>query len=370
MIATACNPTLDEKIGQLIAIGFHGASPGDEGVRRVTRQVKAGKVSGVVIYRYNIKGPRQLNSLLKPIHDASGPLPLFVMIDQEGGRVQRLHGQNGFFDTLSAKRVASEMDVAEAQRHYDKMGAMLKKTGFNINLAPCVDLGDDPPSEAIGQLERSYSSDPQTISDYAEAMVEGLRVHGVLSCLKHFPGHGRARGDSHMGLVDITKTWLADELWPYRKLISRGAADAVMTAHLIHNQVDPDTPATLSTTWINRLRTDIGFDGVVVADDLHMGAIIRRYSLGDVLIKGLNAGLDLFLFSNNPLAEKTQGIRQDSNSPVVTTGKGGWSVPDPDLPEKIIRTVKKAVSDGSIDPSVIDRAYNRVVHLKQRLFIC
>ena len=277
--------------------------------------------------------------------------------------MQRLAPEKGFAGFASARKVAETMTVAQARRHYSDMGAVLQEYGLNFNFAPCVDLDGDPPCEVIGKLARSYGDSPRTVTDYARAMIDGLADHGVLSCLKHYPGHGRAQGDSHMGLVDITRTWRAVELAPFETLVKEGRVDAVMTAHLIHNGVDPNTPPTFSGTWIGKLRREIGFQGVVVADDLHMGAILHHYTLKQIVIQGLGAGLDLLLFSNNPLAAKALGIRQDARSTVLREA----SVPDAELPEKIIETIVAALSAGALSADVIDHAFARVVALKRRL---
>lgn len=356
-------PSLEEKIGQLIVVGFHGVSPEEASVRKVMAQAKAGEIGGVIVFGYNIEGPTQLKLLMDPLRQSASSYPLFTFVDQEGGRVQRLSPEKGFTDFSSAKKVAETMSVAEARLHYRSMGALLRENGFNFDFAPCVDLDGDPPCEVIGGLERSYSDSAETVIDYARAMIDGLHDHGVFNCLKHYPGHGRARGDSHMGLVDISQTWTADEMAPYESLVNDGHVDAVMTAHLLHSGVDPDTPVTFSQKWIDKLRKEIGFNGVVIADDLHMGAILHHYTLEEIVTRGLEAGLDLLLFSNNPLAAKAQGICQDAPS----KGFGSASVPDAELPAKIIDSVVHAIGSGTLSVDAIDRAFSRVVSLKQRM---
>ena len=194
-------------------------------------------------------------------------------------------------------------------------------------------------------------------------MIKGLRGNRVFNCLKHYPGHGRALGDTHTGLVDITATWSAEELCPYDRLIKQGGVDGVMTAHVIHGKEDPDTPASFSKKWIGRLRGDLGFTGLVIPDDLHMGAIRYRYPLEEIVVRGLNAGLDLLLFSNNPLAARARGIRHDKNVSVFE----GTGVPDENLADKIISAVLAAVSEGRVSMDRINEAYKRVTTMKQRL---
>lgn len=361
------NLNLKEKIGQLMAVGVNGTLPADPGIEKLKAQAREGSIGGVILYRYNIVDPEQTGTLIQDIQESSVKQPLFVMLDQEGGKVQRLNSAKGFSDTHSARYVADNMDAGGALQHYDTLGKMLSDTGFNFNFAPCVDLDGEPQCPAIGKLERSYSEDPEKVVQYAEAMIEGLGKNRVASCIKHFPGHGRVGEDSHVGLVDITRTWSEEELLPFRRIIEDGAADSVMTAHLMHLGVDPENPVTFSKIWIDKLRKEMGFDGVVVTDDLHMGAMIKNYPLKTVVINSLKAGADLLIFSNNPLAAKATGIRHDETTGVVTSEDGSWIVPDPDLPEKFAQIVQEALDNGELDIDLIDNAVRRISGLKGRL---
>ncbi|NQV65098.1 MAG: hypothetical protein HQ497_07025, partial [SAR86 cluster bacterium] len=141
----------------------------------------------------------------------------------------------------------------------------------------------------------------------------------------------------------------------------------VMTSHLVHQHVDAGTPVTFSAEWLRILREDLGFDGVIVADDLHMGAIIRHYTLQETVVQGLTAGLDLLMFSNNPLAAQPQGIRHDLNATMATVSTGDWVVADSDLPAKVIFEANAAVAAGHLAASTINAAYERVIKLKRKL---
>lgn len=357
------NSELRKKIGQTIAVGFHGTSAADDGVKNVLAQAEAGIIGGVIIYRYNIENPRQLKELLSLFRNAKTEYPLFTMLDQEGGKVQRIRASNGFSDFLSAQKVSKEMTSEQAYEHYRHMGALLRETGFNFNFAPCVDVNFDPPCEVIGKLERSYSTDPEIVARYAGEMVRAMRDEHVASCLKHFPGHGSSRGDSHMGLVDITNDWKEAELEPYKKLQRAGLIDSIMSAHLIHNSVEQDTPITFSSKWIKRLRKEVPFDGVVVTDDLHMGAIIHNYSLEEIVVRTLAAGHNLLIFSNNPLASQMQGIRHDEQSNSGADAK----VPNVSIPERAIQEIESAVSAGRLSEERIGESIKRVIVLKASL---
>lgn len=352
------------KIGQLIVIGFHGTRPEDPGVQKVLRQVAAGEIGGIALFRYNIQSQSQLESLIAAFKAVEGDTPLLICVDQEGGKVQRLRSENGFSDTLSAKKVASTLSVNEALAHYQSLGAMLGKVGINFNWAPCVDLDGTPGCSVIGGIERAYSDAPEVVVDYASAMLEGLRQHGVIGCLKHFPGHGRVSGDTHEGLVDITNTWQEVELEPYRALIERGGVDCIMSAHLVHQAVDPDTPATLSRRWLEKLRDDFDYSGAIISDCLHMGAMVKHFPLDEVVVRGFNAGLDMLLFSNNPLAAAAAGIRHASDAGEDYVTLADWRIPDMDLPTKIQAVVLNALADGRLSEATIDAAYQRVLKLK------
>jgi beta-N-acetylhexosaminidase len=358
---------LQRKIGQLLAVGIHGTDLRDTRIQQVIQQAEAGLIGGVIIYRYNIINREQLTELLHGLQRAKTPFPLLVFVDQEGGKIQRIDSAQGFHDTPSAKAIAGSSTTAQARMRYSELGQELHATGFNFDLAPCVDLDGDPPCSAIGQLERSYGADPQQVANYGQAMISGLKDHGVFACIKHYPGHGRAQGDSHTGLPDITSTWTATELEPFKLLVAQGVVDAVMTSHLVHQDVDQGTPVSFSRSWLQRLRVELSFDGLIVADDLHMGAIISHYSLSETVIQGLNAGLDLLMFSNNPLAAQPQGIRHDVQADVDRVVTGEWLVPDPELPEKVSSAIAIAVDNGSLTLDVIDRAYQRVTALKAQL---
>lgn len=360
-------PDIKRDLGQLLSVGFGGTSISDDGVQQVLAQARAGVIGGVILYRYNIENPVQLKELLSHFVNVESRYPLFIMIDQEGGKVQRIGSAKGFKDSLSAQKLAQELSIEEALQHYRQMGEQLSEYGFNFNFAPCVDVDGDPPCDVIGKLERSYSSDPSVVTAYAETMIQALRAHGVASCIKHFPGHGSARADSHMGLVDITGEWQERELNPYRELAARGAIDSIMSAHLIHNQVDKDTPVVFSRTWLDRIRNDIGFDGVIVTDDLHMGAIVHNFSLHDIAVRTINAGHDLLIFSNNPLASKTQGIRHDESSSATAGSALTVTVPDPLIAEKIIQEIEDAHQAGVLTGERLQSAITRVLKLKEQI---
>jgi len=340
---------LESMIGQMIMVGFSGYRITDSDVIRVRDQLADGTVGGVVLYPENISPPDQLRALTAFLRDAR-PTPVpFIAVDQEGGLVQRLTRQNGHLYIPSAWKVGrnpSFSDPESAVRLYAGMAKDLAEAGFNLNFGPVVDLNLNPDNPVIGQRERSFGADPNTVTQLARAFIVAHRDAGIVTVAKHFPGHGSSRADSHKTLADISDTWREIELEPYRQLAKDGLLDAVMIGHLYHPRFSDGArlPASLSRRAITALRAKgyIGFQGVVVSDDMEMGAVRGEYSLEERVIKAVNAGTDLIVFSN----EKSH---------------------DPELGVKVHTVMSEAVKDGRISRVRIEQAYGRIMLLKRRL---
>jgi beta-N-acetylhexosaminidase len=214
--------------------------------------------------------------------------------------------------------------------------------GFNVNFGPVIDLNINPANPAIGRLGRSFSADPDTVIEYASEFINAHEQSGVLTVAKHFPGHGSARTDPHYRVVDISQTWRPSELIPYQTLISGGFVDMVMVGHLIEPDFSDagNIPASLSRRAIEeRLRGELRFRGLVVTDDLNMGAIRSRYSIEQAAVMAVAAGADLI-------------IANDA---------------DPAIADHIIAAVRQAVADGKIQREQIEQAYRLIVSRKLRL---
>jgi beta-N-acetylhexosaminidase len=298
--------TLREKVGQLLMVGFRGLEAGENSP--IVRDIRAGRVGGVVLFDQdmlapgeprNIRSPRQVKKLISSLqHEAA--VPLLVAVDQEGGKVARLKKKHGFPETVSARFLGDMDDPELTGRHAAATAAILSRAGFNLNFTPVLDLDVNPDNPIIGRLDRSYSSQVATVVRHARAVIEAHRQHGVACCLKHFPGHGSSRGDSHLGFTDVSETWEPIELEPFRALIAEGMAAAVMTAHIFNRHLDPGLPATLSPQTIGGLlRGKLGFKGLVISDDLDMKAISADYQRERALELALNAGNDIILIANN-----------------------------------------------------------------------
>jgi beta-N-acetylhexosaminidase len=285
-------------VGELLLIGFYGATSASPSARLLARQARRGQVGAVFFVHQNIGTAEETADLLRLFRvGATGPL---LAIDHEGGVVQRLTRAHGLTRVPAARDVAARMSPAEARSLYAQAGRELAERGFAINLGPVLDV-DEPDNPAIGVFGRAYSTDPETIAAYAQAFVEGFASAGVLCAAKHFPGHGRAVGDSHDGAADISATWTEAELEPFARLLaSDHAPPMMMTGHLRLDPVDPaGLPATISAPIVTGLlRGRLGYRGVVVTDDLDMGAVSHIMGRKEAVVAAIAAGSDLLMIKN------------------------------------------------------------------------
>ncbi len=317
--AAHAEPSLEAMAGQMLLVGFRGQTL--EEAPEFQQALKDGLVGGVVLFDYdvaskkrgrNIGSPEQVMALNKAIA-AAASVPPIIAVDQEGGKVMRLKPKAGFPDWPSAAEIGRTMNGEATLALSMEMGRMLKRYGFTMNFAPVLDVNVHPKNPIIGGVSRSFSKDPKEVALLGTAFMLGLRDGGVLPCIKHFPGHGSSRDDSHLGLPDVSDTWSEAELLPFQAAIDAGAP-MVMTAHLFNSHWDPSHPATLSYNVLhNMLRGQLGFKGVIVSDDMQMGAITDHYGMRDAIKLAVNAGVDMLLFGNNleydpAIAQKAHGI--------------------------------------------------------------
>lgn len=347
---TVADAPLETKIGQMILAGFRGlrVAPGD----LLAERLRNGSPGNVVLFDHdtpsngvidrNIQSPAQLQALTTELQTYA-PIPLFIATDEEGGQVARLSPRWGFPATYSAKSLGDRNDPKFTRETARAMAETLATAGVNLNLAPVVDLNVNPDNPVIGRYDRSFSANPDIVTAQALAFIEGHHDAGVLTTLKHFPGHGSSTADSHKGFVDVTKLWSRPELEPFRNIIAAGKADAVMTAHIFNANLDPDYPATLSkATLTGILREELGFDGVVITDDMQMGAIRDFYGFEAAVELAVNAGADIVAISNN-----------------LTYEDG--------LEGRTFAAIKSAVDAGRISQDRIDQSFRRIMTLKARL---
>ena len=340
---------LKREIGQMLMVGFRGTDIND--TNHITRDIKEHNLGGVILFEYdapshsrprNISSTRQLKKLCRDLQSLSDD-KLLIGIDQEGGRVSRLKVKYGFPAFASAQKTATDGD--DSVRHYARLTAKtLAQLGINLNFAPCVDVNINPDCPVIGKIERSFGKDARKVAKYAGIWIEEQKAEGVISCLKHFPGHGSSKADTHLGLADVSETWQPVELLPYRELIAKNDVQMVMTTHVFNSQIDSLYPATLShTTLTGLLRDSLHFDGVIITDDMAMGAMTQQYGYEEMLLLAILAGADMLCLSNNG---------QEYNADIVP---------------QTIDIIYDMVLSGKIPEERIHESARRIKDLKSRL---
>ncbi|MDQ7834704.1 MAG: glycoside hydrolase family 3 N-terminal domain-containing protein [Humidesulfovibrio sp.] len=354
-------PELRRMAGQMLLVGFRGAEPGlgTPEALPILGQIARLNLGGVILFDRdvalkspdrNVESPQQLarlTSALQAAAKAAGSPPLFIAVDQEGGRVQRLKAARGFAETPAAAELCpvgqAGADTTLALAAGETVGRTLMGVGINLDFAPVADVNVNTANPVIGGLGRSFSADPKAVADCAGAFAWGLQGQGVLTAAKHFPGHGSSRADSHLGFTDVTDTWTEAELVPFAELTRKGLADMVMTAHVFDARLDPDYPATLSGRVIDGvLRRGLGFEGVVVTDDLQMRAVAGRYGLKESVRLIVNAGADVLLIGNN--------LDFDAN-----------------IADKTLDALMELVAEGKVSHERLRQSFARIQKLKKKL---
>lgn len=350
---TDTDKELSEKAANMLIVGFRGYEAKDS--KDAMKYVCELHVGGIIYFDQdlttgikgsgrNIKSPEQLKKLSADLQAASDE-KIFISIDQEGGLVNRLKTKYGFPESQTAEHLGGKNNREYTYSQSVKTAQTLKEAGINLNFAPSVDVNVNPECPVIGKVKRSFSDNPETVWKNALWFIDGHHDCGILTVIKHFPGHGSATVDSHLGLTDVTDTWTEKELIPFKRLIENNKVDMIMTAHIFNAKIDSLYPATLSEKTINGiLRMQLGYDGVVITDDMYMNAIAEQYSVKEAVIKAINAGADMLILGNN--------------SP------SGYF---PDRPEEVIDIIVDAVKNGDISLDRIDEANRRIDELKSRL---
>ncbi|WP_425446429.1 beta-N-acetylhexosaminidase [Dethiothermospora halolimnae] len=288
------NMTLDEKIGQMIIAGFSSYNV-DEKVKTL---IKDYNIGGLILFNRNIKSSDQLVDLLNSIKEENkNNIPLFLAVDQEGGRVNRMPKDIINFPSNIEIGYGGNEDLA-----YDvgsAIGQEIKSYGFNLNFAPVIDIFSNKENKVIG--DRAFGKNEKIVSEFGISKMKGLQSKGIIPVIKHFPGHGDTSVDSHMGLPIIKKdieSLSKFELIPFKRAIDNGA-DMVMIAHILLSKID-DKPATLSKKVITELlRGKLGFKGVIITDDLEMDAITDNYSIEETVLKAIDGGNDILLICHS-----------------------------------------------------------------------
>jgi beta-N-acetylhexosaminidase len=344
-VETPARAQLRKMVGQMLIIGFPGTSMAEEWPSRVARMIGDGEIGGVLLLSENIRSPAQLKSLTAAFAEAGGPLQPFIAVDQEGGAVQRLTQSKGFSGLPSAGVVALS-DPGAALALYSRQAEELAQSGITVNFGPVVDLNVNPYNPIIARLDRSYGDRADFIAPFARAFVKAHENHGIMTAAKHFPGHGSSMTDSHQALADISESWTQEELLPFKQLAGdRQPVPMIMVGHLVLNGYsDGDAPTSLSHRTVTEiLRKELSYDGLIITDDLDMGAVRGRYSVEEAFVKAAAAGNDLIMAAN---------IR----------------APDPHLVTKVTAAIMDAVDRGEIPRSQIAQSYKRILAAKSRMF--
>ena len=330
--------SIEEKIGQLFFIGLSGVEVNTE-IKQLLQDVLPG---GICLFARNIRNAEQTRQFLNEILEVLPLVPL-LSVDQEGGLVDRL--RRIATPMPSAASIQTTEDAEKLARVTNEILLML---GFNMNFAPVVDVIDEHRTDNTnGLYSRAFGKTKESASELAGIYLNTLQNGGCLGCLKHFPGLGASQADSHddLPIVKLTRNDLFDtDLFPYRNLFKSTQAHAVMVAHASYplfdlQEIDVDgklLPSSLSFNIINNLlRRELSFQGLVITDDLEMGAILKNYSIGEACIMAINAGVDMV------------SICADSGN--IREG---------------FRAVVEAVKTGEISKTRIDESLKRISQVK------
>jgi beta-N-acetylhexosaminidase len=327
--------SIRELIGQHMLIGVSGATLTESEKKFIVEN----NISGVVLFARNCIEPKQIRDLCAEIqslrHKMKDRAPLFIGIDMEGGRVHRLKPP---FTQWPALKKIGDLDAPTVAFHFtQRMGTELMAVGINLDFAPCIDVYTNPANTVIG--DRAVSTDPHQVEKMASALVRGYFKSGVLSCAKHFPGHGHTVIDSHeeLPIEDADMARLNEvELVPFRKAL-RSRVDMVMTAHILFKNVDPKWPVTLSEVFLKKMmREDLKYKGLVITDDLDMKAMAKHYDKAQIPIRAMQAGADLLLYCNEP-----------ESPPVAIEGLIG------------------AVAQGQLNKSDLEQTHKKIIDVKK-----
>jgi beta-N-acetylhexosaminidase len=328
------NMTLDEKIGQMVMCGIDGYTINNSTVKLI----KNYHVGGIIILGENVKSSTQLLSLLNSLKttNLNNKTPLFLSIDQEGGRVDRMPPE--FIKLPDNKKIGKVNSSKFSYKIGQIIAEELKSFGFNMDFAPVLDINSNPKNPVIGN--RSFGSNPQIVTKLGIETMKGIKSGGIISCVKHFPGHGDTSTDSHVGLPIVDhdlKRLKSFELIPFDNAV-RNNVDAIMAAHILLPKIDAKYPSSMSKTIITDvLRDNLKYNGVVITDDMTMGAVTKNYDIGSAAVVSFNAGCDIILVCHGYDNEVT-----------------------------VINSLKKAVQNGTIKEERVNESLYRILKLKEK----
>lgn len=350
-IQSALGQSLDDKIGQMLIIGFRGTEVTSQ--NPIYNDIKDLNIGGVVLYETdnttnsndrNIESKTQLGRLTSQLQQISSS-PLIIAVDQEGGKIQRLKPSHGFESYPSHLELAKTGSPENTEEVAGRIGEELKESGINLNFGPVTDVMVNKNSMIISRMYRSFSNDPDMVYEHAKAYINGLHEQGVISVVKHFPGFGSETGKKYNGMYDISSTWSEKELEPYKQLFADNdvTVDAVMVSHVYNQNLDTSYPASLSEKVItDLLREELGYNGVIIGESPQAVFISEEYGLENAIRQQVKAGVDMLQFANN-------------------------IVYDEDIAAKTIDIIKDMVESGEITEAQINASYERIQQMKSKL---
>ncbi|QGM32272.1 beta-N-acetylhexosaminidase [Bacillus sp. N3536] len=325
--------SLEEKVGQMIFGGIEGVELSEKS----REMIREDKVGGIIFFKDNLVNANQIVTLLNSIkaENMQHQYPLFLGIDQEGGRVTRIPELNNL---PTNKQIGKKDNPALAFQLGELLGKQLNAFGFNLDFAPVLDVDSNPNNPVIG--DRSFGSDPNLVSELGISTMKGLQSENVISVIKHFPGHGDTEVDSHIELPIVSKNMKelqALEFIPFQNALKSGA-DVVMIGHILLPEIDANKPSSISNVVITKiLREQLKYEGVVMTDDMTMKAILDNYEIGEAAVEAVKAGNDIVLIAHD--YEKVQ---------------------------RAIQAILEAVQNEEIKVEQIDRSVERILQLKEK----
>lgn len=326
--------SIEEKIGQMVIIGMDS----NYITERIKTMITKYKIGGVILYRKNFNTYQEMLQLIRNLKELNkeNKIPLFIAIDQEGGRVNRMPKE--IENLPSANQIAIAGGEELTRESAQITGELLRKSGYNLNFAPVLDIKRFGNQHGIG--DRSFSEDKRAVSKYGIAVMEEMQKRGVISVIKHFPGHGATQQDSHHMLPIINKKieqLEKEDMYPFEQAIKNGA-DAILVGHLLIRNITGIYPASLSRKFITRyLRKKYRYNGIIMTDDLKMKAIKLLYGTDTAVVKAFEAGNDIIVFRFNQEEEK-----------------------------RALEKIEKLVKKGKIKESRINKSVKRIIKLKQK----
>lgn len=326
---------MKQDLGQLILIGLSGPSL----THHEKKFIIENNICGVTLFARNLIDPEQIHALCAELQSLRFKMrdraPLFIGIDMEGGRVLRLKSP---FTPWPAIKTLGRLDNPLVSFNFsNRMGLEMKAVGINLDYAPCLDILTNPQNQVIG--DRSLGQDPVLVAKHGSALVRGYLKAGIISCVKHFPGHGNTLLDSHEDLpvedADLERLEKI-EFVPFRKSY-RARVDMTMSAHIMFPKIDPEWPATLSEIFLKKmLRETCRFRGLSITDDLDMKALVKNYDQDLIPVRALQAGADLLLYCNEPKS-----------------------------PPRAIEAILGAIAQGALDKAYIEAQRNKILSFKK-----